>query len=100
MTGSRSFSAKPFRTRILPALEEPCGILIIISAGFDAASPDRWRDHLVADELPTGDVANHGEIAGRHSRATGSSVCWKGAFYDLVGLAESAAAHVITSAEG
>ncbi|WP_417417202.1 histone deacetylase family protein [Hoeflea sp.] len=87
-----------FKTRILPALEEAHADLIIISAGFDAHHRDPLAEiNLVADDFDwaTGKVM---EIAGRHSGNRVVSLLEGG--YDLVGLAESAAAHVIRLQEG
>ncbi|MEM5473730.1 histone deacetylase family protein [Hoeflea sp. AS60] len=87
-----------FRTRILPALEEAHADLIIISAGFDAHHRDPLAEiNLVADDFDwaTGKVM---EIAGRHAGNRVVSLLEGG--YDLVGLAESAAAHVIRLQEG
>ncbi|MEP3436883.1 MAG: histone deacetylase family protein [Hoeflea sp.] len=87
-----------FKTRILPALEEARPDLIIISAGFDAHHRDPLAEiNLVADDFDwaTGKVM---EIAGRHAGNRVVSLLEGG--YDLVGLAESAAAHVIRLQEG
>ncbi|SOE17688.1 acetoin utilization deacetylase AcuC-like enzyme [Hoeflea halophila] len=87
-----------FRSRILPALEEARPDLIIISAGFDAHHRDPLAEiNLVADDFDwaTGKVM---EIAGRHCGNRVVSLLEGG--YDLVGLAESAAAHVIRLQEG
>ena len=95
--GSDQFR-EAFRTRILPALEEAHADLIIISAGFDAHHRDPLAEiNLVADDFDwaTGKVM---EIAGRHAGNRVVSLLEGG--YDLVGLAESAAAHVIRLQEG
>ena len=87
-----------FRTRILPALEETRPDLIIISAGFDAHHRDPLAEiNLVADDFDwaTGKVM---DIAGRQCSDRVVSLLEGG--YDLVGLAESAAAHVIRLQEG
>ena len=87
-----------FRTRILPALEEARPDLVIISAGFDAHHRDPLAEiNLVADDFDwaTGKLM---EIAGRYSSNRLVSLLEGG--YDLVGLAESAAAHVIRLQEG
>ena len=87
-----------FKTRILPALEEAHADLIIISAGFDAHHRDPLAEiNLVADDFDwaTGKVM---EIAGRHAGNRVVSLLEGG--YDLVGLAESAAAHLIRLQEG
>lgn len=87
-----------FRSRILPALEEARPDLIIISAGFDAHHRDPLAEiNLVADDFDwaTGKVM---DIAGRHCGNRVVSLLEGG--YDLVGLAESAAAHVIRLQEG
>lgn len=87
-----------FRTRILPALEEARPDLIIISAGFDAHHRDPLAEiNLVADDFDwaTGKLM---DIAGRYSGNRVVSLLEGG--YDLVGLAESAAAHVIRLQEG
>ena len=87
-----------FKTRILPALEEARPDLIIISAGFDAHHRDPLAEiNLVADDFDwaTGKLM---DIAGRYSGNRVVSLLEGG--YDLVGLAESAAAHVIRLQEG
>jgi acetoin utilization deacetylase AcuC-like enzyme len=87
-----------FKTRILPALEETRPDLIIISAGFDAHHRDPLAEiNLVADDFDwaTGKLM---DIAGRNSDNRVVSLLEGG--YDLVGLAESAAAHVIRLQEG
>jgi acetoin utilization deacetylase AcuC-like enzyme len=87
-----------FKTRILPALEETRPDLIIISAGFDAHHRDPLAEiNLVADDFDwaTGKLM---DIAGRYSDNRVVSLLEGG--YDLVGLAESAAAHVIRLQEG
>src|SRR5690606_21540209 len=87
-----------FRTRILPAVVEAHADLIIISAGFDAHHRDPLAEiNLVADDFDwaTGKLM---EIAGRHCGNRVVSLLEGG--YDLVGLAESAAAHVIRLQEG
>lgn len=87
-----------FKTRILPALEEARPDLIIISAGFDAHHRDPLAEiNLVADDFDwaTGKLM---DIAGRYSDNRVVSLLEGG--YDLVGLAESAAAHVIRLQEG
>jgi acetoin utilization deacetylase AcuC-like enzyme len=87
-----------FKTRILPALEETRPDLIIVSAGFDAHHRDPLAEiNLVADDFDwaTGKLM---DIAGRYSDNRVVSLLEGG--YDLVGLAESAAAHVIRLQEG
>ncbi|WP_417412090.1 histone deacetylase family protein [Hoeflea sp.] len=87
-----------FRTRILPALEETRPDLIIISAGFDAHHRDPLAEiNLVADDFDwaTGKLM---DVAGRYCGNRVVSLLEGG--YDLVGLAESAAAHVIRLQEG
>ncbi|OCW55600.1 histone deacetylase family protein [Hoeflea olei] len=87
-----------FRTRILPAVENARPDLVIISAGFDAHHRDPLAEiNLVADDFDwaTGKLM---EIAGRHAGNRVVSLLEGG--YDLVGLAESAAAHVIRLQEG
>ena len=78
--------------RILPAIEAFAPDLIIISAGFDA----HWRDPLAAINLTEKDFAWATEavmdIAGRLSGGRIVSLLEGG--YDLIGLADSAAAHV------
>jgi acetoin utilization deacetylase AcuC-like enzyme len=95
--GSDQFR-EAFKTRILPALEETRPDLIIISAGFDAHHRDPLAEiNLVADDFDwaTGKLM---DIAGRYSGNRVVSLLEGG--YDLVGLAESAAAHVIRLQEG
>ncbi|WP_394690303.1 histone deacetylase family protein [Hoeflea sp.] len=87
-----------FKTRILPALEEARADLIIISAGFDAHHRDPLAEiNLTADDFDwaTGKVM---EIAGRTADNRVVSLLEGG--YDLVGLAESAAAHVMRLQRG
>lgn len=87
-----------FRSRILPALEEAHADLIIISAGFDAHHRDPLAEiNLTADDFDwaTGKVM---DIAGRTSGYRVVSLLEGG--YDLVGLAESAAAHVVRLQKG
>jgi acetoin utilization deacetylase AcuC-like enzyme len=87
-----------FKTRILPALEEARADLIIISAGFDAHHRDPLAEiNLTADDFDwaTGKVM---EIAGRTAGNRVVSLLEGG--YDLVGLAESAAAHVMRLQRG
>jgi acetoin utilization deacetylase AcuC-like enzyme len=87
-----------FRTRILPALEEAHADLIIISAGFDAHHRDPLAEiNLTADDFDwaTGKVM---EIAGRTAGYRVVSLLEGG--YDLIGLAESAAAHVMRLQKG
>ncbi len=81
-----------FLTRILPALREAQADLIIISAGFDAHHRDPLAEiNLTADDFDwaTGKVM---EIAGKTAGNRVVSLLEGG--YDLVGLAESASAHV------
>lgn len=87
-----------FRSKILPALEEAHADLIIISAGFDAHHRDPLAEiNLTADDFDwaTGKVM---EIAGRTADNRVVSLLEGG--YDLVGLAESAAAHVMRLQRG
>ncbi|PWW01842.1 acetoin utilization deacetylase AcuC-like enzyme [Hoeflea marina] len=87
-----------FKSRILPALEEARPDLIIISAGFDAHHRDPLAEiNLVADDFDwaTGKVM---EIAGRRSGNRVVSLLEGG--YDLLGLAESAGAHVMRLMRG
>lgn len=87
-----------FKTRILPALEKTRPDLIIISAGFDAHHRDPLAEiNLVADDFDwaTGKLM---DVAGRYCGNRVVSLLEGG--YDLVGLAESAAAHVIRLQEG
>lgn len=87
-----------FRSRILPALEEARADLIIISAGFDAHHRDPLAEiNLTADDFDwaTGKVM---DIAGRTAGYRVVSLLEGG--YDLVGLAESAAAHVMRLQKG
>lgn len=95
--GSEHFR-EAFRSRILPALEDARADLIIISAGFDAHHRDPLAEiNLTADDFDwaTGKVM---EIAGRTSGNRVVSLLEGG--YDLVGLAESAAAHVMRLQRG
>lgn len=87
-----------FKTRILPALEEASADLIIISAGFDAHHRDPLAEiNLVADDFDwcTGKIM---EIAGNSAENRLVSVLEGG--YDLLGLAESAGAHIYRLMKG
>ena len=90
-TGSMQFR-EAFNTRILPTLEDLGPDLIIISAGFDAHRRDPLAEiNLKADDFDwaTGKLM---EVAGGCCDNRLVSVLEGG--YDLVGLAESAGAHV------
>ncbi len=90
-TGSMQFR-EAFNTRILPTLEDLGPDLIIISAGFDAHHRDPLAEiNLTADDFDwaTGKLM---EIADDCCDNRLVSVLEGG--YDLVGLAESAGAHV------
>jgi len=90
-TGSMHFR-EAFNTRILPTLKDVGPDLVIISAGFDAHHRDPLAEiNLTADDFDwaTGKLM---EIAGEHCDNRVVSVLEGG--YDLVGLAESAGAHV------
>lgn len=81
-----------FKTRILPALEEARADIIIISAGFDAHHRDPLAQiNLVADDFDwaTGKIM---EIA--EKTADNRLVSMLEGGYDLLGLAESAGAHI------
>ena len=81
-----------FRSRIIPALERADPDLIIISAGFDAHHRDPLAEiNLVADDFDwvTGKIM---DIAERYADNRLVSVLEGG--YDLLGLAESAGAHI------
>ena len=83
-----------FADRVLPALHAFAPDLIVISAGFDA----HWRDPLANLNLREEDFVRATEelmeAANRHCGGRIVSVLEGG--YDLVGLANSAAAHVAT----
>ena len=83
-----------FADRVLPALHAFAPDLIVISAGFDA----HWRDPLANLNLREEDFVRATEelmeAANRHCGGRIVSVLEGG--YDLVGLADSAAAHVAT----
>ena len=96
-TGSDQFR-EAFRTRILPELEDMHPDLIIISAGFDAHYRDPLAEiNLTADDFDwaTGKIMG---IAERRCDNRVVSVLEGG--YDLVGLAESAAVHVMRLMRG
>jgi len=81
-----------FRTRVLPALENMRPDLIIISAGFDAHYRDPLAEiNLVIDDFDwaTGKLMDIADDS-----ANGRIVSLLEGGYDLVGLAESTAAHV------
>ena len=87
-----------FNSRVLPALEEARADLIIISAGFDAHHRDPLAEiNLTGEDFDwaTGKVM---DIAGRRSGNRVVSLLEGG--YDLVGLAESAAMHVLRLMRG
>ena len=87
-----------FRSRVLPALEEARPDLIIISAGFDAHYRDPLAEiNLVADDFDwaTGKVL---DVAGRFCGNRVVSILEGG--YDLVGLAELAAVHILRLMRG
>jgi Deacetylases, including yeast histone deacetylase and acetoin utilization protein len=87
-----------FRDRILPALENARADLIIISAGFDAHHRDPLAEiNLTASDFDwaTGKVM---DIAARYNGNRVVSLLEGG--YDLLGLAESAAAHVLRLMRG
>ena len=83
-----------FADRVLPALHAFAPDLIVISAGFDA----HWRDPLANLNLREEDFVRATEelmeAANRHCGGRIVSVLEGG--YDLVGLADSVAAHVAT----
>lgn len=87
-----------FKTRVLPALENARADLIIISAGFDAHHRDPLAEiNLTADDFDwaTGKLM---DVAARHNGNRVVSLLEGG--YDLMGLAESAAAHVLRLMRG
>ena len=87
-----------FRSRVLPALQEARPDLIIISAGFDAHYRDPLAEiNLVADDFDwaTGKLL---DVAGRFCGNRVVSILEGG--YDLVGLAESAAVHILRLMRG
>jgi len=90
-TGSDQFR-EAFRDRILPALDDLNPDLIIISAGFDAHHRDPLAELYLSEadfDWATGKLM---DIAGHSCDNRLVSLLEGG--YDLVGLAESAAAHV------
>jgi acetoin utilization deacetylase AcuC-like enzyme len=90
-TGTDDFR-EAFRSRVLPALEDARPDLIIISAGFDAHHRDPLAQiNLEADDFDWA-TAQLMELAERHAGHRIVSILEGG--YDLVGLAESGAAHV------
>ena len=95
--GSDHFK-EAFKTRILPALSEANADLIIISAGFDAHHRDPLAEiNLVADDFDwaTGKIM---EIASASANNRLVSILEGG--YDLLGLAESAGAHIYRMMKG
>jgi acetoin utilization deacetylase AcuC-like enzyme len=87
-----------FRSRVLPALEEARPDLIIISAGFDAHHRDPLAEiNLVASDFDwaTGKIL---DVAGRYCNNRVVSILEGG--YDLVGLAESSAVHILRLMRG
>ncbi len=96
-TGSDNFR-EAFRSRILPAIEDLNPDIIIISAGFDAHHRDPLAEiNLTADDFDwaTGKLM---DIAGHACDNRIVSLLEGG--YDLVGLAESATAHVARLMKG
>lgn len=87
-----------FRSRVLMALEEFEPDLVIVSAGFDA----HHRDPLAEINLTAADfdwaTGKLMDVAGRHADNRIVSLLEGG--YDLVGLAESAAAHILRLMKG
>ena len=90
-SGSDTFRAA-YRERVLPALDAFAPELVLVSAGFDAHA----GDPLAGLRLATDDYAwvtrELVAIADRHAQGRMVSALEGG--YDLVALAESAAAHV------
>lgn len=87
-----------FKTRILPALRDASADLIIISAGFDAHHRDPLAQiNLVAEDFDwaTGKIM---EIAEGSAQNRLVSLLEGG--YDLLGLAESAGAHIYRMMKG
>ncbi|HXV30320.1 MAG TPA: histone deacetylase family protein [Sinorhizobium sp.] len=96
-SGSEHFR-DAFRTRILPALDDFRPDLILISAGFDAHHRDPLAQlNLVADDFDwaTGRLM---EVAGKSAGNRIVSLLEGG--YDLEGLAESAAMHILRLMRG
>ncbi|MFB2550866.1 histone deacetylase family protein [Ensifer soli] len=96
-TGSDHFR-EAFRDRVLPALDRFRPDLIVISAGFDAHHRDPLAQiNLVADDFDwaTGRLLDMAGNAG-HNRIV--SLLEGG--YDLQGLAESAAIHILRLMKG
>jgi len=95
--GAAAFRAA-FESRILPRLDEFRPELIVISAGFDAHT----RDPLANINLEEDDFAwvtrKIMDVADRH--AGGRIVSLLEGGYDLQGLADSAAAHVLALMRG
>ncbi|WP_439873119.1 histone deacetylase family protein [Rhizobium leguminosarum] len=87
-----------FKSRVLPALDDFRPDLIIISAGFDAHHRDPLAQiNLVGEDFDwaTGRVL---ELADRHAKNRVVSLLEGG--YDLEGLAESAAMHILRMMKG
>lgn len=87
-----------FTSRVLPALHDAQPELVIISAGFDAHHRDPLAEiNLVADDFDwaTGKLM---DIAGQYADNRLVSVLEGG--YDLMGLAESAGAHIYRMMRG
>ena len=81
-----------FNTRILPALDAFGFDLLIISAGFDAHRDDPLGGlELIADDFAW---MTHKLVEMAARRAHGRVVSVLEGGYDLVGLAQSAAAHI------
>ncbi|MCY6381676.1 histone deacetylase family protein [Hoeflea prorocentri] len=90
-TGSGRFR-EAFGTRVLPALENMRPDLIIISAGFDAHHRDPLAEINLTEEDFDWATGKLMDMAGRFCDNRLVSILEGG--YDLVGLAESTAAHV------
>ncbi|EJT03370.1 histone deacetylase family protein [Rhizobium sp. CCGE 510] len=87
-----------FKSRVLPALDDFRPDLIIISAGFDAHHRDPLAQiNLTGEDFDwaTGRVL---ELADRHAKNRVVSLLEGG--YDLEGLAESAAMHILRMMKG
>jgi acetoin utilization deacetylase AcuC-like enzyme len=95
-TGSEYFR-EAFKSRVLPAIADFSPDLIIISAGFDAHHRDPLAINLVGEDFDwaTGRLL---EMADKYASNRVVSLLEGG--YDLEGLAESAAMHILRMMKG
>ncbi len=91
LSGSAPFRSA-FSERVLPALDEFCPMLVIVSAGFDAHKSDPLAQLMLDESDYVWVTEQLVEAASRHARGRLVSTLEGG--YDLLALGASAAAHV------